>query len=313
MLLEFTNFLLHKLHKLSSQTFFFTNFTNFLLHKLHKLSFSRPRRACSKHLDPIFAFDARAHRLSVTQIALGTIVTIGISRNCFGLIFDCSFWSIGAPRPHLCWCCLSSQAFCHYWHLTGNAFIGLIITILIFCSSFDPSQQNGRHQMDKGLGVEIGSMIGCGINCLSTIVFKFPSLDHGIPNVIRKTSTTAVRSALFSVFFLQVMKWSRHVLRLEYDGIGARSTTANCRLPLVGWKTWRFENLEVWKFGVWWDWSRGTTADCRLPLVGLRTWRFENLEVRKLGVWWDWSKEHYCRLQTSTSRLENLEVGKLGG
>ena len=27
---------------------------------------------------------------------------------------------------------------------------------------------------------------------------------------------------------------SRHDLRLEYDGIGARSTTADCRLPLVG-------------------------------------------------------------------------------
>ena len=48
---------------------------------------------------------------------------------------------------------------------------------------------------------------------------------------------------------------SRHVLRLEYDGIGARSTTADCRLPVIGWKTWRLENLEVGELGGWRTWS----------------------------------------------------------
>ena len=211
----------------------------------------------SAPLDPIFAFDAaRVHKLSSSQTSQTFFFSPTPSMFKASWSHLCFWCSSSQTFCHTN--CFGH--YCHYWHLTellwahlrlqflihrrpstpsllmlleftgflsllasqGNAFIGLIITILIFCSSFDPSQQNGRHQMDKGLGVEIGSMIGCGINCLSTIVFKFPSLDHGIPNVIRKTSTTAVRSV-----FLQVMNWSRHVLSLEYDGIEPPLQTAD--------------------------------------------------------------------------------------
>ena len=50
---------------------------------------------------------------------------------------------------------------------------------------------------------------------------------------------------------------------MEYDGIGAGSTTADCRLPPVGWRTWRLKNLDYDGIG-----ARSSTADCRLPLVG---------------------------------------------
>ena len=59
--------------------------------------------------------------------------------NCFRLIISStafnfqaspSIFKASAPLDPI----FSSQAFCHYWHLTGIAFIGLIITI--FCGSF---------------------------------------------------------------------------------------------------------------------------------------------------------------------------------